>query len=152
MAENRLNRELETRSKDERVKQWAPPQLLPDPTPEPGYVYRWVRVSTLGNQDPMNVSSKLREGWEPVKASDHPEVFIAGSGQGRFADAVEVGGLVLCKTPEELAKQRDAFYQKQSEGQLESVDNSFMRENNPRMPLFKERRSEVTFGRGSTQK
>ena len=151
MAESRLSRELETRAKAERPKQWLPPQLLPDPTPEPGYVFRWIRISTLGANDPMNVSSKLREGWEPVKASEHPEIHLMGSGEGRFADSIEVGGLILCKTPKELAEQRDAYYRRQAEGQMDSVDNSFMRESNPKMPLFKERRSEVSFGRGSIQ-
>ena len=147
----RTPRELDTRAAAERPKQWMPPQLLPDPTPEPGYVFRWIRVSTLGSNDPMNVSSKFREGWEPVKASDHPEVHVMGSGEGRFADSIEVGGLILCKTPKELAEQRDAYYRRQAEGQMDSVDNSFMRESNPKMPLFKERRSEVSFGRGSIQ-
>ena len=147
----RTPRELDTRAAAERPKQWMPPQLLPDPTPEPGYVFRWIRVSTLGSNDPMNVSSKLREGWEPVKASEHPEIHLMGSGEGRFADSIEVGGLILCKTPKELAEQRDAYYRRQAEGQMDSVDNSFMRESNPKMPLFKERRSEVSFGRGSIQ-
>lgn len=147
----RTPRELDTRAAAERPKQWMPPQLLPDPTPEPGYVFRWIRVSTLGSSDPMNVSSKLREGWEPVKASEHPEIHLMGSGEGRFADSIEVGGLILCKTPKELAEQRDAYYRRQAEGQMDSVDNSFMRESNPKMPLFKERRSEVSFGRGSIQ-
>ena len=150
MAEsNRLARELDTRAKAERPKQWMPPQLLPDPNPEPGYAFRWIRVSTLGNNDPMNVSSKLREGWEPVKASDHPEIQLMGTGSGRFPDSIEIGGLLLCKTPSEFIDQRSTWFQRQADGQMQSVDNSFMRENDPRMPLFKERRSEVSFGRGS---
>lgn len=148
MAE-RTPRELDTRAKMERPKSWMPPQLLPDPNPEEGYSFRWIRISTLGTQDPMNVSSKLREGWEPVKASDHPEIQLMGGGSGRFADSIEIGGLLLCKTPKEFTEQRDAFYRKQAEGQMNSVDNNFMRENDPRMPLFKDRRTEVTFGRGS---
>jgi len=149
MAESRLSRELETRSRSERPKAWMPPQSLPDPNPEPGYAFRWIRVSTLGTNDPGNVSAKLREGWEPVKASEHPEIQLMGTGSGRFPDGVEVGGLLLCKTPEEFVRQRDAYYQRQADGQMQSVDNSFMRENDPRMPLFKERKSEVKFGRGS---
>lgn len=147
MAE-RNPRDLDTRAKMERPKSWMPPQLLPDPNPEAGYAFRWIRVSTLGTNDPMNVSSKLREGWEPVKASEHPEIQLGG-GTGRFPDSIEIGGLLLCKTPKEFTEQRDAFYQRQAEGQMQSVDNSFMRENDPRMPLFKERSSEVKFGRGS---
>jgi len=149
MAENRVNRETESRDKTERPKRWMPPQLLPNPNPEPGYGFRWIRVSTLGNDDPMNVSSKLREGWEPVKASDHPEIQLMGGGKNRYPDSIEIGGLILCKTPSEFIKQRDDHFQMQADGQMSSVDNNLMRESDPRMPLFKERRSEVSFGRGS---
>jgi hypothetical protein len=97
----------------------------------------------------MNVSSKLREGWEPVKASDHPEIQLMGGGKNRYPDSIEIGGLILCKTPTEFIEQRDAYFRQQAEGQMSSVDNNLMRENDPRMPLFKERRSEVSFGRGS---
>ena len=150
MAEqNRQSRELASREKDARPTKWSPPQLLPDPTPEPGYAYRWIRVSTLNTADPMNVSSKLREGWEPVKASDHPEIRLFGSTSGRFPDAVEVGGLLLCKTPVEFVDQRNAYYSGQAESQMQSVDNNYMRENDPRMPMFKERSTKVTFGTGT---
>jgi hypothetical protein len=149
MAENRIPREIESRDKFERPKQWMPAQLLPVPNPEEGYGFRWIRVSTLGTDDPMNISSKFREGWEPVKASEHPEIQLMSGGKNRHPDSIEIGGLILCKTPIEFIKQRDAYYQQQADGQMSSVDNNFMRENDPRMPLFKERRSEVSFGRGS---
>jgi hypothetical protein len=150
MAEqNRNPRDLEVRTKVERPTQWLPPELLPNPNPEEGYEFRWIRVSTLGNADPVNVSSKLREGWEPVKASAHPEIQLMGTGdKSRFPDSIEVGGLILCKTPKEFVQQRNSYYNRQTEGQMQSVDNNFMRENDPRMPLFKERRTEVKFGRG----
>ena len=151
MAEqNRQPRDLDSRAKVERPKQWMPPELLPSPNPEPGYEFRWIRVSTLGTADPMNISSKLREGWEPVKASEHPEIQLMNIGEkSRFPDSIEIGGLILCKTPKEFVDQRNGYYQKQTDSQMQSVDNNFMRENDPRMPLFKERRSEVKFGRGS---
>ena len=144
----RPSRDLETREIAERPKQWMPPQLLPDPNPEPGYAFRWIRISTLNKADATNISSKLREGWEPVKASDHPEIRLFGSTTGQFPDSVEVGGLLLCKTPVEFTEQRDAYYRQQAEAQMQSVDNTFMRENDPRMPMFKERSSKVTFGKG----
>jgi hypothetical protein len=149
MAEPRLTRDNESRMKMERPAKWLPPQLLPDPNPEAGYAFRWIRVSTLGNADPMNISSKLREGWEPVKASEHPEIQLMGQGKSNYPDSIEVGGLLLCKTPIEFVEQRNAYYSGQAEGQMNSVDNNFMRENDARMPLFKDRQTKVTFGRGS---
>ncbi len=144
----RQPRELDTREKMERPKHWMPPQLLPDPTPEPGYAYRWIRISSLGKDDATNISGKLREGWEPVRAADHPEIRLFGSSNPKFPDCVEVGGLLLCKTPVEFTEQRNDYYRKQAEAQMSSVDNTYMRENDPRMPMFKERKSTVTFGKG----
>ena len=143
MAENRANRELETREKTTRRRSWQRPDLLPSPDPEPGWEYRWIRVSTLGTADPMNVSSKMREGWEPVKASDHPEVQMMVVENERFKDNIVIGGLMLCKTPTELVEDRNAYYQRQTDAQMSAVDNNFMRENDPRMPLFRERTSSV---------
>jgi len=146
----RVPRELDTREKMERPKQWMPPQLLPDPNPEPGYAFRWIRIASLGKDDATNISGKLREGWEPVRASDHPEIRMFGSdGNAKFPDSVQVGGLLLCKTPVELTEQRNAYYRNQAEAQMQSVDNTYMRENDPRMPMFKERKSTVTFGKGN---
>jgi hypothetical protein len=145
----RASRDLSTRETTARPKKWAPPQLLPDPNPEPGYAFRWIRISTLGKDDATNISGKLREGWEPVKASEHPEVRLFNSGQNRFPDSIEVGGLLLCKTPVEFTEQRDAYYRNQAESQMQSVDNNFMRENDARMPLFNERKTTVTFGKGN---
>ena len=151
-VENRINRELDTRVKDERPRTWAPPTLLPDPEPEAGYRFRWVRVSAMGKNDPRNVSSKLREGWEPVRAVDHPEISMyLDNDNERYKDNIVVGGLMLCKTPTEMVDQRNSFYQKQADAQMRSVDSNFMRENDPRMPLFAERKSTVSFGRGNQQ-
>lgn len=144
----RKSRDLDTRAAAARPTKWMPPQLLPDPTPEEGYAFRWIRVSTLNKDDPTNLSSKLREGWEPVKASDHPEIRLFGMASGHFPDSVVVGGLMLCKTPVEFTEQRDAHFRQLSDQQMNSVDNTYMRENDPRMPLFKERSTKVTFGKG----
>lgn len=149
MAENRINRELETREKTARKRHWTRPELLPNPMPEEGYTYHWVRVSTLGTADATNVSSKLREGWEPVKAADHPEITMVTVENERFADNVVIGGLMLCKAPVELVQERNEYYNQQTKAQMQSVDNNFMRENDPRMPLFNERKTKVTFGSGS---
>lgn len=149
MAEqNRDKRDLTTRASTTRPTKWLPPQLLPDPAPEEGYAFRWVRISTLNKDDATNISTKLREGWEPVRASDHPEVRLFGTDDKRFPDSIQVGGLLLCKTPVEFVEQRNAYYSGQAEAQMQSVDNTFMRENDPRMPMFKERSTKVTFGKG----
>ena len=149
MAENRINRELETRERTVRKKAWTRPEVLPSPNPEPGYDFHWVRVSTQGQVDAPNVSSKLREGWEPVKASDHPEITIVAIEQERFKDNVVIGGLMLCKAPKEMVEERNAYYNEQAQAQMNSVDNNLMRENDPRMPLFNERKTKVTFGKGT---
>lgn len=144
----RTPRTLDTREETVRTPlTWKPAQLLPDPEPEPGYSFRWVRVSTLGQADPRNISVKQREGWEPVKASTQPHMVGLSDRDARFPDSIEIGGLVLCKAPKELTDQRDAYYKQQADSQMTSVDNNFMRENDPRMPLFKDRRSEVKFGK-----
>jgi hypothetical protein len=148
MAENKLSRELETRTEQERPKQWAPPELLPEPDKQPGYAYRWIRVSTLNNADPRNISAKLREGWEPVTLAEQPKFQLLADPNSRFKDNIEVGGLLLCKTPLELVEQRNSHYQLQADNQIEAVDNNLMRQNDPRMPLFNERKTEVSFGKG----
>lgn len=149
MAENRINRELETREKTVRKRTWQRPEVLPSPTPEEGYDFHWVRISTQGQVDATNVSSKLREGWEPVKAADHPEITMVTVENERFADNVVIGGLMLCKAPKELVEERNDYYTNQTKSQMHSVDNNFMRENDPRMPLFNERKTKVTFGNGT---
>ena len=148
MAENKLSRELETRAVQERPKQWAPPELLPEPDKQPGYAYRWIRVSTLNNSDPRNISAKLREGWEPVSLAEQPKFQLLADPNSRFKDNIEVGGLLLCKTPMELVEQRNLHYQLQADNQIEAVDNNLMHQNDPRMPLFNERKTEVSFGKG----
>ena len=148
MAENRLNRELNTREKETRKRSWRRPETLPAPEPQDGWGFKWVRVATRGNADPTNVTSKLRQGWEPCKASDHPEIEMATVENERFKDNIVIGGLMLCKAPQELVDERNGYYQEQSNSQMRSVDNNLMRESDPRMPIFNDRRSKVTFGKG----
>ena len=146
---SRVDRELDTRVTKTRKRSWERPEVLPRPEKQDGYEYRWIRISTRGTPDATNVSAKLREGWEPVKAQDHPEIFTDSIIDDRFKDNVVVGGLMLCKAPKELVVERTEHFAKQTEGQIQSVDNNLMRENDPRMPLFHDRKSKVTFGTGN---
>jgi hypothetical protein len=148
MAENRLARELESRSNKERPKTWQPASTLPEPDRQPGYAYRWIRVSMVGQSDAQNVSSKLREGWEPVRIEEQPQFKMLVDPNSRFKDNIEVAGLLLCKIPEEFMQQRKEYFANKNRAQIESVDNNFMRENDPRMPLFREKKSKTSFGKG----
>ena len=148
MAENRLAREMESRTQTERPKQWQRPETLPQPDREPGYAYRWIRVSMMNQADARNISSKMREGWEPVRIEEQPKFKLLTDPNSRFKDNIEVAGLLLCKMPLEFVEQRKEYFDKQTQAQAESVDNSFMRESDARMPLFKERKSSASFGKG----
>jgi hypothetical protein len=149
MASNKLTRELETREFSERPKQWMPPELLPEPDKQAGYAYRWIRTSTLNQADPRNLSAKMREGWEPVMLEEQPKFQLLVDPNSRFKDNIEIAGLLLCKTPEEFVEQRNKHYRIQAENQMDAVDNNLMRQNDPRMPLFNEKKSTVTFGKGN---
>ena len=149
MAENRLPREATTRDTSARPKHWAPAELLPEPDKQPGYAYRWIRTSTLNSADPRNLSSKLREGWEPVDVSEQPRMQLLIDPTSRFRDNIEIGGLLLCKTPVEFIEQRTQHFNNQTQAQTEAVDNNLMRQSDPRMPLFNERKSSTSFGRNS---
>ena len=145
----RTPRNLEKREAAERPKMWAPPALLPDPEPEAGYTFRWIRTSTQNVTDPSNISAKFREGWEPVSIKTQPQMQMFSGNNPKYPDSIEIGGLMLCKCPTEFMEQRAAHYQRQADNQMESVDNSFMRQSDARMPLFAEKRSNVTFGKGT---
>ena len=148
-TQNRSARELDTRQMMQRPEAWRPPETLPMPEDRPGWKHRYVRISTVGVADPSNISSKLREGYEPCKAEDYPELMMHATVEGRFKGGIEIGGLLLCRIPEEFLKQRADYYDKQNKSQIDSVDNNFLRENDPRMPLFSERKTKVTFGSGT---
>jgi hypothetical protein len=137
----RTNRDLMTREKTARYV-YKPSSTLPDPTPIPGVKFRWIATHILGQADPTNVSRKMRDGWEPVKASDHPELMLEGNAKGN----VEIGGLMLCKNSEEQVRAMSEYYANQNQAQMDSVDNNFMRDNDPRMQKFADRKSTSTRG------
>lgn len=150
VQQNRRSREADVREVTfKRPEAWRPPEMLPSPEDRPGWSHRWVRVSAMGAADATNVSSKLREGYEPCKAEEYPELMMHASTEGRFKGNIEVGGLLLCRIPKEFMEQRAEHYARQNKAQMDSVDNNFLRESDPRMPLFSEKKSKVSFGSGS---
>ena len=151
-AQNRLARELDTtvtRAAMQRPTSWRAPETLPSPNPREGITHRWVRTSMMGQPDVQNISGKLREGYEPCKAEDYPEMMMHASTEGRFMGNIEVGGLVLCSIPSEFLKQREAHFANINKATMESVDNNFMKDNDPRMSKFSEKSTKVSFGSGS---
>ena len=128
MANTRVTREVENREFAERPKQWMNPELLPEPDKEEGYDYRWIRVTLLGQSDPRNISSKLREGFEPVRIEEQPKFRLLVDPSSRYKDNIEIGGLLLCKIPSEFLVQRKEFFDKQTRNQTDAVDNNFMRQ------------------------
>jgi len=149
MAENRLSRAVENREQDSRPKQWKRADVLPEVAPMPGYRPRWVRVSSFGKADPKNVSAKLREGWEPVRIEEQPDLRFLRDENSRFKDNIEIDGLLLCKIPEEFVEQRTKHFNDLTKANMDAVDNNFMRESDARMPLFAEKRTKVSFGKGT---
>ena len=138
--DNRRPRNFESRENGERAKRWVPPSTLPTPNEQDGYKFRWVRNSLMGAADPTNVSARFREGWEPVKMEDHPELMLNAVPGAASSGNVEIGGLTLCKMPSEMVEQRNEYYQQINRDQMQSVEQSFMRENDRRMPKFSERK------------
>lgn len=142
-----VSREHETRAAKQRKTTWQPASLLPVPDQEDGMTYRYIRVGSLGSPDNRNLSKRLREGWVAVSAKDHPELSII-SDKGAEADTIEIGGLLLCKMPNENVRARDAFYAKRAKDQMTAVENDFLRDNDPRMRKSVETRSRTSFGTG----
>ncbi len=138
---NRDSRTLDTRESSERKVTWKRANALPDPVPQEGVEFRWIRTSTLGQNDNTNVSSKFREGWEPVKLEDHPELKVLPDVDSKFKGNVEVGGLLLCRNSKENMDARREYHRQQTASQMAAVDNNYMRESDPRMPVLRPEKS-----------
>lgn len=145
---NRTDRTQNTREETMRKKIWQPASALPEPHPVEGWAYRWMRKSLLGVSDPTNVSKGLREGWELCKLSDYPELRLSVDADAVNADIVEVGGLVLARTPVEMHDQSKTYYVRKSEQEVAALDAQLMNENDSRMPLFRDHKTNVSFGKG----
>ena len=155
MEKIKTSRESNTRVKETRKKDWTPPSSLDAPAAPQGYCHRWIRTSTAGFEDVANVSKKLREGWEFLKAEtllseigEHEYPVIS---EGKHAGLIGIGGLVLARRPEEILKQRAEYFKKITQDRTDAIDRDLMKEQHPDMPINIDRQSRVTFG-GSRKK
>ena len=143
---NKTSRASQTREKTAQKKVWTPPSSLDAPPAPTGFRHRWVRAETLGFNDTKNVSGRIRQGYELVRADEYPEADYPIVEDGKYAGVIGVGGLVLTRVPEEIAKQRQEYYAKQGMEQVEALDNDLMKEQHQSMPINIDRQSRVTFG------
>jgi len=144
--EKRTSRASQTREKETRKKVWTPPSSLDAPPAPTGFRHRWVRAESLGFNDTKNVSGRIRQGYEMVRADEYPDAEYPIVEDGKYAGVIGVGGLVLTRVPEEVAKQRQDYYAKQGMEQVEALDNDLMKEQHQSMPINIDRQSRVTFG------
>ena len=140
------SRASSTRSKTERPKVWAPPSSLDAPPAPDGFRHRWIRAESLGFSDTKNISARLREGFELVRADEYPDSQYPVITDGKYAGVIGVGGLLLARISEEIAKQRAAYIDSLSKGQDEAVEHDLMKEQHKSMPINVDRQSRVTFG------
>jgi len=144
------SRESENRSKRERPKVWTPPSQLDAPPAPEGFKHRWIRAEAVGQLDQKNVSARLREGWEFVRADEYPEMEWPAIDSGRYAGVIAVGGLMLARIPNEIVEQRKAYFAKITQDKDDAVANDPLKDQHPSMPISKERSSRVTFGGNKT--
>ena len=142
----KTTRASQTRAKTEKPKVWTPPSSLDAPPAPDGYRHRWIRAESMGLDDSKNVTGKLRSGWEFVRADEYPNENYPSITSGKYAGVIGVGGLVLARIPEELAQQREAYYQQMTADRTEALDNDVLKEQHPSMPINQERQTRVTFG------
>ena len=142
----KTSRVSQTRVKQERPKVWAPPSSLDAPPAPDGYRHRWIRAESMGQDDTRNMSGKIRSGWDLVRGDEYPDYDYPTVNDGKYAGVIGVGGLVLARIPEELAKQREAYYNQMNADRNEALENDLMKEQHPSMPINQERQTRVTFG------
>ena len=151
-TENRTSRSAETRAKDTARKPWRPPSMLETPPAPEGYSYRWIRAEIVGQEDRKNVTARLREGFDLVRAEELDGFEIPTLDDGRHAGVVSVGGLLLAKIPDETRQERNAYFQGRAQTQQDAVDNDLMQESDPASPILRpERKTSVTFGGGNRE-
>ena len=142
----KTSRASQTRAKQEKPKVWTPPSS-PDAPPAPdGYRHRWIRAESMGFDDTKNMSGKMRSGWDLVRADEYPDYDYPSLNEGRYAGVIGVGGLVLARIPEELAKQREAYFNQMTQDRNDALENDVLKEQHPSMPINQDRQTRVTFG------
>ena len=150
MENEKINKEAsrasQTRAKDVRKKVWSPPSSLDAPPAPTGFKHRWIRVESMGFNDTKNLQGRLRSGYELVRADEYPDSAFPVVEDGKYSGVIGVGGLVLARVPEEIAQQRNDYYVKQGQDNVEAVDNDLMKEQHPSMPINIDRQTRVTFG------
>ena len=144
--DNKLSRAAETRTKTERPTEYKPPSSLDAPPAPNGFRHRWIRAESVGFQDSKNIYGRLREGYELVRADEYKNTDYPVVTEGKYAGVIGVGGLLLARIPEELAKRRVEYQKKLTEGQDEAVETDLLREQHKSMPIDVDRQSRVTFG------
>jgi len=142
----KTSRASETRSKTERPKVWTPPSSLDAPPAPSGFRHRWIRAESLGFDDTKNIAGRLRSGYELVRADEYPDHDYPSVKDGKYAGVIGVGGLVLARVPEEIAKSREEYFARRTREREEAIANDPMKEQHPSMPISKERQTRVTFG------
>ena len=142
----KTSRASQTRAKTAKKTVWTPPSSLDAPPAPDGYHHRWIRAETMGFDDTKNMAGKLRSGYELVRADEYPDSDYPIVEDGKYKGVIGVGGLVLARVPEEIAKQRSEYYVKQHGDKVEAVDNDLMKEQHPSMPINVDRQTRVTFG------
>ena len=143
---DRKARASENRESETRRKPWAPPSYLAAPNAPDGFVHRWIRIAMRGEEDKMNVTSKLREGWEPVRKDEYPDYEAPTIDEGRYEGIIGQGGLMLCRIPLETVAERTEYYGGRTREQMTAVDQDLMKEQHPSMPISNSRQSRVSFG------
>ena len=138
-----IKREHETRDTEKRETPWAPAPMLPSPDPKDGFEFLWVRSTSSGKFDNLNVSKKLKEGWVPCKAEDHPEIAGYTDYETKFKGEIEMGGMLLCERSTATCDQARGYQKKLAEDQMTAVDNHYMKDARPaaHAPLLKSERS-----------
>jgi len=143
---NKTSRASQTREKDSRPKVWTPPSSLDAPPAPTGYRHRWIRAESMGLDDTKNVMGKMRSGWELVRADEYSEADFPTVKDGKHAGVIGVGGLLLARIPEEIAKSREDYFKQQIADREQAVENDLMKEEHPSMPINQDRQTRVTFG------